>query len=268
MRLHTFFIIALIGLSIQAKGQPFRFSDGLYRLPYLDGYKISVHHDVNDHAPPGCFDIAGTEGGPYFIVAAADGWIRDIVDVNYESCWCCNNKNNYIILEHPNGEWSTYIHLAQGTIRAQGHRRDDWVTAGTILGIEGSVGCSTGPHLHFEVARPHNSNDLTPWDTGGMLRGKGETVNPIFCNTPSGTITKGNTYTAGPCSDNCPTNITTSVTLSNDVIRADNTITSTATFLTNATGTYRAGRAIELKPGFRALSGSRLNMLIRSCNER
>jgi hypothetical protein len=273
----NFLIIALFGLSLHAKGQQFRLSEGLYRIPYANDTQVFVNSDVSKHTPAGCIDMNGVSGpGVYYIVAAADGWIRAIEDEFNIGChpnlppplnYCCNDSNNYVILEHPNGEWSTYIHLAQHSITNLGHRIGDWVTSGTVLGMEGSVGCSSGPHLHLEVSRPTDPNDNTPWRPDGVLRADGELLNPVFCGTSFGTMTSGNTYTAGSCADNCSTNLTVTTVLPNDVRRADNLLSSTASFGSSNTGIYRSGRAIELKPGFRAPQGSRVKMQIRTCNQ-
>jgi murein DD-endopeptidase MepM/ murein hydrolase activator NlpD len=44
--------------------------------------------------------------------------------------------------------WVRYAHL-EATLVSDG----DQVASGTVLGLEGSTGFSTGPHLHFEVDR-------------------------------------------------------------------------------------------------------------------
>ncbi len=44
--------------------------------------------------------------------------------------------------------WVRYAHL-EAVLVSDG----DHVTPGTVLGLEGSTGFSTGPHLHFEVDR-------------------------------------------------------------------------------------------------------------------
>lgn len=269
---------ALIFFSFSVSAQSYRLSDGLYRIPYADNTKVSVNSDVDNHDPPGCFDMHGVQGiGVYQIVAAADGWIRAIRDNFNRNChsslappndWCCGEFNNFIILEHPNGEWSSYIHLAQNSITNLGHVVGAWVTAGTVLGFEGNVGCSTGPHLHLEISRPDDPDDESPWDAfDGVLRRDGELLNPVFCSTASGTISSGNTYTAGACAYNCTTNLTVTTAPANDVRRADEVITSTATFSSTGIGMYRAGEAVELKPGFRATEGSMVNMQIKNCNE-
>jgi murein DD-endopeptidase MepM/ murein hydrolase activator NlpD len=44
--------------------------------------------------------------------------------------------------------WVRYAHL-EAVLVSDG----DLVAPGTVLGLEGSTGFSTGPHLHFEVDR-------------------------------------------------------------------------------------------------------------------
>ena len=64
--------------------------------------------------------MAGRGGGTHRIVAAAAGHIRYIVDTN--SNWqhpvltgADDCSNNYVWIEHKNGEWSKYFHMLQGT---------------------------------------------------------------------------------------------------------------------------------------------------------
>ena len=53
---------------------------------------------------------------------------------------------NYIILRHPNGLETVYGHLNKHLVKP-----DDVVRAGDPIGLGGSTGRSTGPHLHFET---------------------------------------------------------------------------------------------------------------------
>jgi murein DD-endopeptidase MepM/ murein hydrolase activator NlpD len=53
---------------------------------------------------------------------------------------------NQIVISHGNGVETRYAHLSK-FIASQG----DTVTKGQAIGIMGSTGWSTGPHLHFEV---------------------------------------------------------------------------------------------------------------------
>ena len=55
---------------------------------------------------------------------------------------------NFIEMRHPNGMTSLYGHLSRVDV-ASGDR----VTSRQRIGLVGSTGYSTGPHLHFEVRR-------------------------------------------------------------------------------------------------------------------
>lgn len=55
---------------------------------------------------------------------------------------------NFIELSHPNGMTSLYAHLSRIDVAS-----GDLVAAGSRIGLVGSTGYSTGPHLHFEVRR-------------------------------------------------------------------------------------------------------------------
>ena len=63
---------------------------------------------------------------------------------------------NYVSVAGDDGCVIYYCHLESRAVE-QGHR----VSAGQILGIEGSTGRSTGIHLHFEV-RDYNAQQLDP----------------------------------------------------------------------------------------------------------
>lgn len=53
---------------------------------------------------------------------------------------------NLVIIRHENGIETFYGHLSQRNVEA-----GDWVNAGDVIGLGGSTGRSTGPHLHFET---------------------------------------------------------------------------------------------------------------------
>jgi hypothetical protein len=262
-----FILLLVVGGGIQGFSQQFRFSDGLYRIPYASGVSVEVSTNVWNHSPLGCFDMHGEGQLSYNIVAAAGGWIRAIRDNFNVSCYetCCGDKNNFIILEHPNGEWSSYIHLRQNSITNLGHDVGDWVDAGDALGIEGAVGCASGDHLHLEVSRPTTTPQWDSWD--GVLRRHGELVNPVFSSVTTGYLAAGATYTAAGFTFDCPTSIIHSATVTNLVLRADNSITATSVFNTGGTGMYRAGTAITLSPGFVAKAGVMFCAQIKTCNQ-
>jgi murein DD-endopeptidase MepM/ murein hydrolase activator NlpD len=80
-------------------------------------------------------DLAGPYGSP--IVAATDGCI--------ESASYDGGYGNRILIRDWDGTETLYGHMS-AFVRTAG-----CVTAGQVIGREGSTGYSTGPHLHFEV---------------------------------------------------------------------------------------------------------------------
>ena len=73
------------------------------------------------------------------VVAAFDGKVRV---VNYEG----KGYGNYVIIRHPNGLETVYGHLNKHLVK-----ENQVVKAGEPIGLGGSTGRSTGPHLHFET---------------------------------------------------------------------------------------------------------------------
>ena len=53
---------------------------------------------------------------------------------------------NYVIIDHGNGYQTLYAHMSK-IIASKGQ----WVSQGTRIGLVGTTGYSTGPHLHFTV---------------------------------------------------------------------------------------------------------------------
>lgn len=55
---------------------------------------------------------------------------------------------NLVVIQHPNGMITFYAHIQPSGIKVQ---LGDQVNQGDIIGLVGTTGRSTGPHLHFEV---------------------------------------------------------------------------------------------------------------------
>lgn len=85
------------------------------------------------------------------VIAAAPGIIINKKNTNYDLN-CLNNGNvawNGIVVEHSDGSTSVYMHFKRGTATTKEIGAS--VETGELLGIAGSSGSSTIPHLHFEV---------------------------------------------------------------------------------------------------------------------
>lgn len=57
-----------------------------------------------------------------------------------------SSYGNYVVVSHGSGNTTLYAHLSSRSVSV-----GDVVAQGDVLGITGSTGNSTGPHLHFEI---------------------------------------------------------------------------------------------------------------------
>lgn len=102
-------------------------------------------------------------------VAAAPGVIVEIVD-NFpeESCDTNQKDGNVVVVQHDDGSYAAYAHIRTGSAT---HRSvGDPVYVGEYIGVIGSSGISSGPHLHFHVGFFETVNNVEqfvyqdPWD--------------------------------------------------------------------------------------------------------
>jgi murein DD-endopeptidase MepM/ murein hydrolase activator NlpD len=93
-------------------------------------------------------DIGASENEPVY--AAADGKVittgQDIF------------HGNNIVIDHSSGLHTWYMHLNKIMVN-----EGDTVSKGQTIGLVGSTGRSTGPHLHYEVQKNGTSIDPTPY---------------------------------------------------------------------------------------------------------
>ncbi|WP_420079029.1 M23 family metallopeptidase [Streptomyces sp. JL4002] len=76
---------------------------------------------------------------------------------------------NEVVIRHADGKYSQYAHLSQLSVSS-----GQSVTAGQSIGLSGSTGNSTGPHLHFEIRTgPSYGSDIDPI---AYLRSKGASL--------------------------------------------------------------------------------------------
>lgn len=86
------------------------------------------------------------------IIAAAAGTIIDKHDGEYDrNCVGAGSSlpANYVIIQHADGSVALYWHMKSGAVTTKAVGQT--VTTGEYLGVVGSSGSSSGPHLHFEI---------------------------------------------------------------------------------------------------------------------
>lgn len=148
-------------------------------------------HQGTDFAIAGGFR-AQDEGRS--IVAGADGVVMNVHDGESDrcttgSCGGGGGFGNYVVLSHSDGRLSYYAHMRRGSIAVMPGQR---VRCGDPLGLVGSSGNSTGPHVHFEVREGGTSVDsfsgrsfcgggTTMWVSQGVYRG----LPSEMCQSPS-----------------------------------------------------------------------------------
>jgi murein DD-endopeptidase MepM/ murein hydrolase activator NlpD len=106
---------------------------------WRSGYDFTAYH-------PGV-DFAGRLGDPVY---AADAGT-----VVYAG-WSTVGYGNLIVLDHGNGYQTYYAHLSAIFVGC-----GQQVAKGATIGLVGSTGRSTGPHLHFEIRGP--GGFVNPW---------------------------------------------------------------------------------------------------------
>jgi hypothetical protein len=110
---------------------------------YLSGYDYSP--ETNHFG----IDIAGQLGNAIF---AADSGV-----VTYAG-WNDYGYGEMIVVDHGSGWQTLYAHLSQVNVTC-----GQEVNQGDTIGLMGSTGQSTGPHLHFEM-RNDDYGRVNPWD--------------------------------------------------------------------------------------------------------
>ena len=114
----------------------------LFKCPITAKWRLSSAYGYRNDPITGVrkfhtgMDMAAPTGTP--VKAALDG---KVVAVSFNQVY-----GNYVIVSHINGYQSLYAHLHAATVKV-GQR----LNQGDKLGLVGSTGYSTGPHLHFTV---------------------------------------------------------------------------------------------------------------------
>jgi murein DD-endopeptidase MepM/ murein hydrolase activator NlpD len=115
-------------------------------------------HDGSDLILEGGFDAM--DAGSLPVMAAQDGVVLETHDGEYDRCHIeagtvsCDGYpmvGNQVTLRHADGWITKYWHLKNGSVAVA---VGDEVACGDVLGLVGSSGYSSMPHVHFEVVDP------------------------------------------------------------------------------------------------------------------
>lgn len=112
------------------------------------GYSCGGHHDY------WAIDFLATTGTPVY--AAGKGFATETTGQSGASGY-----GKVVRIEHGDGITSLYAHLSEVTLPPEGA----WVDAETVIGLVGSTGSSSAPHLHFErrdASRPAGDHQVDP----------------------------------------------------------------------------------------------------------
>lgn len=112
--------------------------DSYYIRPIIGGVKTQGIHGFNG------VDLASSIGTP--IMASASGEVI----VSKSSGWN-GGYGQYVVISHPNGTQTLYGHLSENEVY-----EGQAVKQGQVIGLMGSTGKSTGPHVHFEIRGAKN----------------------------------------------------------------------------------------------------------------
>ena len=142
-----------------AAGQSSHSNPGGYIWPVDSRYITST---VGGRASPGGIgstnhkgtDI-GRVGYTSSIYAAKSG---TVIVSQYSSSY-----GNYVVISHGSGNTTLYAHMSTRKVS-----EGQYVNQGDVIGITGSTGHSTGPHLHFEITE--NGVRINPLNDGAEPR--------------------------------------------------------------------------------------------------
>ena len=125
-----------------AQGKPVQSNPGGYIWPVDSRYITSTVGGRSSPGGVGSTNHKGTDIGRVGytspIYAAKAG---TVIVSQYSSSY-----GNYVVVSHGSGNTTLYGHMSSRKVEV-----GQYVNQGDVLGITGSTGNSTGPHLHFEV---------------------------------------------------------------------------------------------------------------------
>ncbi|MFF3956594.1 peptidoglycan DD-metalloendopeptidase family protein [Streptomyces sp. NPDC001890] len=119
-------------------------------------HPVPGNHTTNYRAS-GSNWSSGSHSGIDFPVAAGTS-VKTITSGTVVTAGWGGAYGNQVVVKHADGHYSQYGHLSSLSVSA-----GQTVTVGQQIGLSGSTGNSTGPHLHFEVRTgPAYGSDIDP----------------------------------------------------------------------------------------------------------
>lgn len=156
-----------------------------YRLPFRDGLTFLVSQGtggpVSTHSEPGSLyavDFSMPEDTP--IVAARAGTVIYTEFAHTEGGMTpeMEGQANVVLIQHADGTRAVYAHLAPGGVLVSPGQQ---VQEGEVIGLSGSTGFSSGPHLHFAVQQVRDTGDNFAYES---IPFKFSVGNPPYTFTP------------------------------------------------------------------------------------
>ena len=140
-----------------AAGKPQQSNPGGYIWPVDSRYITSTVGGRTSPGGIGSTNHKGTDIGRVGytspIYAAKSG---TVIVSQYSSSY-----GNYVVISHGSGNTTLYGHMSSRKVQA-----GQYVNQGDVIGITGSTGHSTGPHLHFEITE--NGVRINPLNHGAQ----------------------------------------------------------------------------------------------------
>jgi antitoxin component YwqK of YwqJK toxin-antitoxin module/murein DD-endopeptidase MepM/ murein hydrolase activator NlpD len=144
---------------------------GQLHLPWPEGESRRIEQAWNgkfSHQNQHAIDVGLALGEE--VVAAAPGIVAQVVD-DYDDNGAADDdkafRSNYVEIDHGNGSFSFYEHLARNSAVVREGQR---VAGGALLAKVGQSGYTTGPHLHFAIHNVRRTSQAFCFDdiAGGI----------------------------------------------------------------------------------------------------
>ena len=142
-----------------AQGKNYHTNPGGYIWPVDSRYITSTVGGRTSPGGIGSTNHKGTDIGRVGYTSSVYAAKAGTVIISQKS----SSYGNYVVISHGSGNTTLYAHLSSRKVSV-----GDVVQQGQVIGITGSTGHSTGPHLHFEITE--NGVRINPLSHGAEPR--------------------------------------------------------------------------------------------------